>query len=607
MQFHSIARPAIQNLKDKGPGWHSGGFIAGIALGTEAGHRAYYPVAHEGGGNLDKAKVVAWLNEQLADASVPKVGANLIYDRGFLSAAGVEIKGPLYDIQLAEPLIDETRVSYSLEALAQRHLGKSKADDELGPWVVSHLKDAAGRKFNSKNWKGAIWRAPADIVRPYAISDIDLPLRIFARQKVELERLNLWSLFEMECGLLPMLLAMRRRGVAVDLARAEGLYQELGQRQNDIYVKICDAAGGLDFGLCNAREIGRVFDKIGIGYELTSINRQPSITTEFLEHHPHEMARALKELRHLDKLRETFLKNAIIDGAYNGRLYTSFNQLRSDSYGTVSGRFSSSKPNLQQIPGRGDDGRKIRECFVPDDGMVWARFDWNQIEYRLIVNDAYHFDLPGAAEVVVKYNDDPNTDYHRVVADMTGLERDRAKTINFGVAYGKGAAALSADLGLDQVAGELLLREFHRKAPFLKPLIEHWMRVAERKRYLRTALGRIRKFNKWELKRAGKRIPLRQQVPGARLVTFTALNARIQGSAADVMKYAMADIWSSGVCDVLGAPHLTVHDELDWSAPPGPCGDEALAEVKRLMESVVNLAVTLTVDNKVGPTWGSCK
>jgi DNA polymerase-1 len=239
--------------------------------------------------------------------------------------------------------------------------------------------------------------------------------------------------------------------------------------------------------------------------------------------------------------------------------------------------------------------------------MLWACFDWNQIEYRLIVNDAAHFGFRGADEIVEKFNTDPKADYHQVVADMTGLPRGQAKTINFGIAYGKGAASLSVDLGLDQAAGGRLLREYHRRAPFMRPLIEHWMGVAHRKRQLRTALGRIRRFNKFELLRAGKRIPLKHPVPGSRLITFTALNARIQGSAADIMKAAMSDIWSSGVCNVLGAPHLTIHDELDWSAPDTKAGREALAEVKRLMESVVDLAVTLTVAFKTGKNWGEAK
>jgi hypothetical protein len=184
-------------LKERGPSWHRDGYIAGVAIGTEAGHRGYYPIAHQGGGNLDKAKVLAWLKAELSDPKVGKVFANAIYDLGFLAAAGVEVRGPLYDIQLAEPLIDETRTSYSLEALAQHYFGEGKLDDELGGWITSNLRDDAGRKFNSRNYKGAIWRAPAEIVAPYAIGDIDLPLRIFALQQKELERLDLWGLFEM--------------------------------------------------------------------------------------------------------------------------------------------------------------------------------------------------------------------------------------------------------------------------------------------------------------------------------------------------------------------------------------------------------------------------
>jgi DNA polymerase I-like protein with 3'-5' exonuclease and polymerase domains len=433
-----------------------------------------------------------------------------------------------------------------------------------------------------------------------------LPLRIFARQKKELERLDLWSLFEMEISLIPMLLAMRRRGVAVDIPYAKKLYRKFGRRQAAVHKQIRDAAG-LEFSPWNAKDLGRVFDALGIAYPRTSIKGVPSFTKEWLAHHEDPTARALRELRRLDKLRETFIQGAIINGAYNGRLYTSFNQLRADGYGTVSGRFSSSKPNLQQIPARGDDGKAIRQAFIPDEGMDWACFDWSQIEYRLAVNDAAHFGFRGADEVVDLYANDPTTDFHQVVADMTSLPRDRAKTVNFGILYGEGVVKLCRDLGLDQMAGEQLLRDYHRRVPFMRPLMDYWMRVAERNRQLRTALGRHRRFNKWELRRAGQRIPVKHRVPGARLITFTALNARIQGSAADVMKAAMSDIWASGVCDVLGAPHSTIHDELNFSAPKNKAGREALADVKNIMESVINIAVKLTVDFKTGASWGACK
>jgi DNA polymerase-1 len=247
-------------------------------------------------------------------------------------------------------------------------------------------------------------------------------------------------------------------------------------------------------------------------------------------------------------------------------------------------------------------------AFIPDDGCDWACFDWSQIEFRLLVNDAAHFGLRGADEIVEIYRNDPRgTDYHQVVAEMTGLERAAAKTVNFGLAYGTGVATLCANLGLSEAEGTRLINEYHRRLPFMRGLMDHWSRVAERHRQLRTALGRVRRFNKWEIRRAGKRIPVPARVPGARLVTFTALNARIQGSAADVLKAGMSDIWNSGVCDVLGAPHSTIHDELNFSAPRTKAGREALAEVKRIMESVINIAVKQTVDAKTGANWGTCK
>ena len=165
------------------------GFIAGVAIGTAAGLRAYYPVAHAAGENLDKAKVFRWLRAELADPKVPKVGANLIYDLGFLAAAGVEVRGPLYDIQIAEPLIDEiAHERIRLRRWRSQYFQESKVDAALEKWITDNLRDEAGRRLNRRNYKGAIWRAPVDIVAPYAIGDIDLPLRIFAQQKKALEQ-----------------------------------------------------------------------------------------------------------------------------------------------------------------------------------------------------------------------------------------------------------------------------------------------------------------------------------------------------------------------------------------------------------------------------------
>jgi DNA polymerase I-like protein with 3'-5' exonuclease and polymerase domains len=587
------------DLKKRGPGPHRDGFIAGVAVATEAGYRGYFPIAHETGPNLPKAAVLSWLSQQL-QLSVPKIGANLIYDLAFLSAAGVNVTGPFYDVQIAEPLLDETRLSYSLDTLAKHYLGETKVQDEPTVWIVEH--------FGRKNPKSNIWRAPPDIVARYAIGDVDLPLRIFAKQEVELKKKGrLWDLFLMESKLIPMLLAMRQRGVRVDLDRAEQLYQELTTKQDDASAAI-KAMTGIEIAPWNARSLAKIFDHLGLDFPRTPKIDAPSFTKAWLEHHPHPVTNLIRRVRHLDKLRETFIRGFILEGHTNGRIYTQFNQLRSDDFGTVSGRLSSSMPNLQQIPARSAEGKLIRSIFIPDEGQRLFKNDYSQIEYRLIVNDAAQLSLPGAQAAADQYNSDDNADFHQIVADMTGLSRDAAKTVNFGLAYGEGITRLCESLGLNGEDGSALLGEYHRRAPFIKQLSASNTRTAVRTGEIETLLGRIRHFNTWEIRRGDQVFYFRNRRPGSRRAfTHAALNARTQGSAADIMKLSMVNIWDSGICDVLGAPHLTVHDELCGSFHDNNAGREALRELSHAMESCVELLVPLKVDVSTGPNWGNCK
>ena len=467
------------DLKTLGPGPHRDGFIAGIAVGTEAGYRNYYPIAHETGPNLQKDVVLSWLSREL-QSDVPKIGANLIYDLLFLEAAGVKVNGPFYDVQIAEPLLDENRPTYSLSSLAEKYLGEAKAEQTLGDWMVEH--------FGQKD-KGNIWRVPPDIVAPYAAGDVDLPLRIFARQQIELKkRGRLWELFLMESKLIPMLLAMRQRGVRVDLEKAEQLYQKLTEQQAEAVAAIKHQSG-IEIAPWNACSLAKVFDHLGLQYPRTEKIKAPSFTKAWLEHHQHPVTDLIRRVRHLDKLRETFIKG-ILEKHVDGRIFTQFNQLRSDSNGTVSGRLSSSRPNLQQIPVRSVEGKLIRSIFIPEEGQRWFKNDWSQIEYRLIVNDAASLKLPGAQAVVDKYNSDQNADFHQIVADMTGLDRYAAKTVNFGLAYGEGVAKLCASLGLSKENSETLLSEYHRRAPFIKHLANGWMSIVARTGQIETLLGR---------------------------------------------------------------------------------------------------------------------
>ena len=587
------------DLKTKGPGYHRDGYIVGIAVGTEAGFRKYYPIAHEAGGNMDKDQVLSWLRPQLA-LPVPKVGANLIYDLGFFRAAGVFVNGPYYDIQIAEPLLCESRMSYSLEALSQIYLGEGKKEDEMEAYLIEH--------FGKKNPKGNIWRAPGDVVAKYAEGDVDLPLRIFAKQKLQLESEGLWDLFILESKLIPMLLDMRFRGVRVDLSKAQEMYDELTAKQEAELAAIEEIAQ-TKISPWRAADLAVLFDALNLEYPRTPKTNAPSFTALWLERCSYPIAQKILEVRKMDKLRETFLKGCLLDSHYNGRIHCQFNQLKSDAGGTVSGRFSSSNPNLQFIPTRTDDGKLIRSMFLPDEDQDFYSIDYSQIEYRLMAHDAYTHRLPGAAEVVEKYKSDSGVDFHQIVAEMTGLSRSAAKTVNFGIAYGEGVAKLCASLGLTEEEGRKLLEEYHTRAPFMRPLSKRASHLAATTGIITTLLGRKRRFDAWAVvDRSGETRIIHKRIPGAkRAFTHKALNARIQGSAADVMKKAMVDIYESGVCDVIGIPQLTVHDELCGSLPRTKIGMEAYEEMKRLMENTVQLSVPLTVDGKIGANWKECK
>jgi DNA polymerase I-like protein with 3'-5' exonuclease and polymerase domains len=601
MQFPSLKSAKIisidcetfdPDLLTQGPGYHRGGFIAGVAIATDT-FAGYYPIAHQGGDNLDKKKVLAWLKQELK-SSTPKLFTNGAYDLGFLKKAGVLVNGPIYDIQIAEPLLDEGRRSYSLEALASDYLGRGKQSEAMNEWITTHF----GRNIGSN-----IWRAPGKIVAPYAIDDAKLPLRIFAKQRKALVQQNLWDLFLMESSLIPMLVDMRLRGVRVDLFAAEALYIKMTKQQK----KLSRTIG--DIPPWNAREVAKLFDKEGVDYPRTPKTNAPSFTKDWLAACPHPIAKTMHTIRQIDKLRETFVKGVVLDSNYKGRIHCSFNQLRSDESGTVSGRFSSSHPNLQQIPVRSKEGAILRTLFLPDEGQLFGATDFSQIEFRLIAATAADEKIYGAGKFVTAYNNDVNTDFHAVVAEMTGLPRIMAKTITFACAYGAGPKKIAAQLGLSLTEGSKLLDKYHQRAPFMKPLSNLFMDKAERDGQIRTILGRVRRFPLWEkFDRDGKPSYSRDRTLGARRAfTYRALNAYIQGSAADILKKSMSLVWSSGVCDVLGPPHMTVHDELDMSVPHTKKAKEAFKEMVNIMQTTVPLSIPLSVDSGLGKNWSEAK
>jgi DNA polymerase I-like protein with 3'-5' exonuclease and polymerase domains len=585
------------DLKTRGPGPHRGGYICGVAIGTEAGFRAYLPVAHGIGPNLDKRKVFSWLGKQLK-LPVPKIGARLVYDLGFLIHEGVPFVGPFYDIQVAEPLLDENQFVFSLDRISEQYLGEKKKGDDLDAYLIQH--------FGKKNPRNNIARAPATIVGPYACGDVDLPLRIFPKQKKELERQGLWDLFLMESKLTELLARMHLRGVRVDLEATEQLDRDYLKEHNSL-IKQIKRQTGIEVSVWAAASVAQVFDHLGLDYPLTPKTQKPSFTATSLDEVDHPIAAKVRRIRWLDKMRGTFLRGCILEGHHEGRVHSQFNQLKSDQGGTVTGRFSSSLPNMQFIPTRTEESKKVRSAFLPDADHLWLKTDYSQVEYRLIAHDAFCAGLKGADKVVRQYTDDPSTDFHKVIAIMTGIDRPFAKTINFGLAYGEGVAKLATQLGLTISKAEVLLKKYHDQAPFIRPLSQLLSNMAGTDGEIRTLLQRKRRFNMWIKNQPNGAAPLilPHKFPGSsRAFLHKSLNARIQGSAADIMKKSMVEVAESGVFDVTGVPHLTVHDELDFSIPRGKAGREAAREIRNIMQNCVSLSVPLKVDTSVGKDWG---
>lgn len=597
-------------LNEAGPGWARGvGHIVGVSIAAPGTRGWYFPIRHEveREHNLDPAKVLSWLRELLADRR-PKIGANLLYDVGWLKQEGVDVGGRWYDIQNAEALLNSEAPSVALESLAQQYLGQGKETSLLYQWCADFYGGP-----NTDRQRKNIYRAPPRLVGPYAEADATLPLAIIGRQWGALAERGLLSLFDLETRLMPMLLAMRFKGVRVDIDYAE--------RQRDRFSAIIDEAAanmrrivGFEVNPSAAATIQRAFDALGLTYRKTA-SGNASFTADFLEGVNHPLAEEILRWRRATKLKATFLESYILDKHVNGRVYCQFHQLKGDENGTRSGRLSSSDPNLQNIPVRSEEGKLIRGAFTASPGGRWRKYDYSQIEYRLL---AHHAVGEGANDIRARYNRDPHTDYHEatqgMIAELTGLELQRraTKTINFGLIYGMSQRELARRLGLDAGEGSRLFAAYHRAVPFAKATAKACSQAAEQEGFITTLLGRRSEFPLWvpaDYRRSfdAKPLPFAEALLEygkiSRAFTHKALNRRLQGGAADIIKAAMVSIYESGVLAETGVPSLTVHDELDFDDEGDP-GAPCWRELRNLLENAVSCLVPIVVDESIGPNWG---
>lgn len=605
------------NLMTQGPGFIRGDARpVGISLATEYGLKMYLPFGHAMGEQLDKDKVVSYVKEQLSRPNQIKVGANLMYDLEALAYLGIEVKGPLADIQVAEPLLDEDRNGgYSLDALAMSYLGVGKNESKLREAADSYHLDP----------KKDMWRLDPKYVGEYAEDDAYLAIQVLLHQLPLLDKEKLMDVWNLESKLLPVLFKMRARGIKVDLDRAEQLSKKMADEENVVLGRIWQQTG-FKVDPWSSKSLAVFLNQMGLGFyiEFTKPTKnypqgQPSFTNEWFvkmgDQHP--VFGWLRDFRVMSKMRRDFVDGLILGQHVRGRLHPQWHQLRQDdedrANGTRTGRIASSKPNLTQIPTRDPVwGRQIRSIFTADEGGQYCKNDYSSQEPRILLHFAYLKRYEGSVEARQRYLDDPYTDYHQMTADLifdrTGkrIERRSAKDINLGSAYGMGFYKLAEKLGLGEEEAKRLLKSYHEGVPYVKKLEQRCMEIVQAQGFIRTVMGRKRRFNMWEpkdwdMKRASFPVNSYEEAVERwgqaveRSGAHKALNAICQGSAADQTKQAIVNLDSVGL-----TPQIQVYDELGqtiWHP------DDAW-RIKEIMEQSIQFEVPHIADPAVGPSWG---
>ncbi len=616
------------HLLTKGPGtFRQDGYICGFSIATDDGFKGYYPIRHEGGGNVSNPKnAIKWLSDQMHTPHIPKVGANILYDlEWLLGEHGITVLGKKYDVQIADPLLNENHQRYTLNRIAKTWLGVGKSEDGLFKAAEEFLKvkipkdadDETLDKIMREKIKANIWKMPAKYVGEYGENDASLPIDIFKLQKTQLEKEDMWQLFQMECEVLELLLAMRFKGIPVDMDKAQKAREDVQKLYDNEMKQLRRRIGG-NINVWANEEIATACDKLQLKYPRTTPTKlmlkkdpnhkgNPSFEAPWLEKQEHPVFQAILKARQYDRSGGTFIQSKIIDMAVNGRIYPSFWQVKNESGGTVSGRFSSSNPNAQQFPARNVELAKIvRGLLVAESGCRWGIFDYSQQEPRVLIHYAALLKLTGADAAMKKYIDNPKTDYHQMVADLTGHPRKLAKIINLALSYGMGVKKFAATYGFSINEAYDMFNQYHDKLPFIKELTEKSERLAKHRGYVKTLLGRHCRFNLYgpPVYEQGMRPLFLEDAikkygrPVTQWFTYRAMNRIVQGGSADMMKKAMVDCYKAGY-----VPNITVHDELDFADIEN---DKQIKEISEIMVNAIKLKVPIILDVELGSNWGNC-
>jgi DNA polymerase I-like protein with 3'-5' exonuclease and polymerase domains len=628
------------NLKTKGSGAiRKDGFVCGIAVATE-NDLAYFPLRHS---DTDIAfdridKIWKVLNDKIfQNENITKVFHNAMYDVCWIRAVtGMMIKGRIVDTMIAASVIDENRFKYSLDALSKDYLNEEKYKYDLQQktleWSGGTVKDPMTNMH----------KLPASIVKEYAKQDVNLTYKLWKLfdkkidevlyTKDDGEQKTCRQIFELETKLFLCLVDMKFKGVRIDRSKAVLFGRHLKKRRDQI-IKAIESITTIKVDIWAAASIKKLLDHLCIkDYKVTPKSKMPQLPKDYLRKHNNKCLRMIAKAREYDKAVNTFI-DGLLEYVHEGRIHADINQIRSDTGGTVTGRFSMSNPNLQQIPAKGYIGGKMRELFVPEEGCKWGSFDYSQQEPRIVVHYAIKLGLPGTESLKDEFDRD-DADFHQIVADMANISRKQAKTINLGLFYGMGRIKLQRELGLDQRQAKELFNEYHSRVPFVRQLSQELIAFAKENKLLFTLHDRFCRFDRWETTNKEwnpetnrfNEVPLytKEQAMEAfkaemldkykenkidpnymdyferyytPAFTYKALNRLIQGSAADMTKKAMVDLHDKGII-----PHIQIHDELCFSTT-----DHESELIKSIMEKTIPLEVKNKVDYESGPNWGTIK
>jgi DNA polymerase-1 len=585
-------------LKQTGPSFKRGeGEVVGISIADKVS-QVYLPIAHQGGGNLAKNLVISYVRS-IVSASQEVLMHNAMYDMGWLRTLDIEVPAIVRDVRVADTLIDENLGVYSLDAIALRRLDEGKREDGLNAVADAYKLANGKKKFNPKS---DMWRLHSRFVGQYAEADARLTFDIYQLQKPELRKQGLWKLWEMECQVTKVLDYMTMKGIPVDTEAAEQLRDEMWAAEQKI--KVRHAGVNLE----SSYELADYLKTKGIRTPKTK-KGNPSVKNEWLEAQTDPLIQEIAQARQLRKIRSDYIENTILgDHCYGGRIHGSFKQTATEDGGTVTGRLSSSDPNLQQIPARSSWGKRVRTLYVAEPDCLLGKADYSAQEPRLQVHYALLQKLAGSQEALDAFL--AGIKMYTFFEKATGLPYATCKMLCLGIAYGMQSKTMSEKLGVSKDDCDRIMDNFDQKAPFLRQLFEATQRVAKKRGYIRTIMGRRARFDLWdagwdqENNRPSKSYTLEEarekygNIQLNRSYTYKALNRLVQGSAGDMSKLAMVRAYEAGL-DI----RLPVHDEIVANIESPEQGHQ-LGQIMKDAGTELGCLVPMEVDVDIGKTWG---